>query len=144
MQNVREVGIHVTVPFPPSYFTGTFPGVLTSFSQSHQPPSSLTSTGYFFFFFLGLHLWHMEVPRLGVQSKLKLPVHTTAIATWAPSLVCDLQCSSKQHQILNPLAEARDQTCICMDTSRVCFPWATMGTPHRLFFIHLIFLHSCT
>ena len=27
----------------------------------------------FFFFFLGLYLWHMEVPRLGVQLKLQLP-----------------------------------------------------------------------
>ena len=26
----------------------------------------------FFFFFLRLYLWHMEVPRLGVKSELKL------------------------------------------------------------------------
>ena len=25
-----------------------------------------------FFFFLGMHLWHMEVPRLGVESELQL------------------------------------------------------------------------
>ena len=30
----------------------------------------------FFFFFSGQHLRHMEVPRLGVQSKLKLLVYT--------------------------------------------------------------------
>ena len=33
-----------------------------------------------FFFFLGSHLWPMEVPRLGVKSELQLPVYTTAIA----------------------------------------------------------------
>ena len=27
---------------------------------------------FVFFFFLGLHLWHMEVPKLGVESELQL------------------------------------------------------------------------
>ena len=31
-------------------------------------------------FFLGLRLWHREVPRLGVESELKLPAGTTATA----------------------------------------------------------------
>ena len=30
------------------------------------------------FFFLGLYLWHMEVPRLGVKSELQLPATATA------------------------------------------------------------------
>ena len=41
----------------------------------------------FFFFwlvFLGLHLRHVEVPRLGVQSELLLPAYTTATATPDP------------------------------------------------------------
>lgn len=42
-----------------------------------------------FFFFLGLHLWHKEVPRLGVE----LERHLSAL---------------RQHWILNPLSEARD------------------------------------
>ena len=29
-------------------------------------------TSNFFFFFLGLHLWHMEVPKLGVELELQL------------------------------------------------------------------------
>ena len=32
----------------------------------------------FNFFFLGPHLWHMEVPRLGVDSELQLLAYTTA------------------------------------------------------------------
>ena len=31
-----------------------------------------------FFLFLGLHPWHMEVPRLGVKLELWLPAYTTA------------------------------------------------------------------
>ena len=37
------------------------------------------------FFFLGPHLWHMEVPRLGVELELQLLVYTTATATPNPS-----------------------------------------------------------
>ena len=36
---------------------------------------------FFFFGFLGLHPWHMEVPRLGVESELHLPAYATATAT---------------------------------------------------------------
>ena len=36
---------------------------------------------FFFLVFLGLHLRHMEVPRVLVQSELQLPAHTTATAT---------------------------------------------------------------
>ena len=35
----------------------------------------------FCFVFLGPHLWHMEVPRLGVELELQLPAYTTATAT---------------------------------------------------------------
>ena len=31
--------------------------------------------------FLGLHLWHTEVPRLGVELELLLLAYSTAIAT---------------------------------------------------------------
>ena len=61
----------------------------------------LTSSSFFSFCFLGLHLWHVEVPRLRVKLELQLPVYTQP---WQP-------------QILNPLSEARDHTCILKDTS---------------------------
>ena len=46
----------------------------------------ISSFFFFFFFFLsfvflGLHLQHMKVPRLGVKSKLQLPAYATATAT---------------------------------------------------------------
>ena len=54
---------------------------------------------FFFFCFLGLHPWHMQVPRLGVESEPQLT----------------------QRWILNPLGEARDQNHNLMDTSQIRF-----------------------
>ena len=51
----------------------------------------------FIFCFLGLHMQHMEVLRLGVKSELQLPA--TAIATWDLSRICHLNHSSRQRQI---------------------------------------------
>ena len=39
----------------------------------------LTSQAVTFFFFLGPLSWHMEVPRLGVESELQLPAYATAM-----------------------------------------------------------------
>ena len=61
-----------------------------------------------FFFFLGPRLWHMEVPRLGIELELQLPAYTTATALWDQSHVFDLYHSSRQCQILSPLSKARD------------------------------------
>ena len=36
----------------------------------------------FILYFLGPHLRHMEVPRLGVESELYPPTYTTATAMW--------------------------------------------------------------
>ena len=71
------------------------------------------------FVFLGPHLQHMEVARLGVKWEIELLAYATATATWDPSQVCDLHHSSQQRQIFNPLSKARDHTHVFMDTSRV-------------------------
>ena len=60
--------------------------------------------------FLGLHLRHMEFPRLGVEEELQLPAYATATATSDRSCICDLHHSSWQRRILNPLSEVRDRT----------------------------------
>ena len=39
---------------------------------------------FFSFFFLGPHLWHMEVPKLGIKSEPQLPAYVTAVATPDP------------------------------------------------------------
>ena len=60
----------------------------------------------------------MEVLRLKVKLELELLVTATATATetWDPSHVCNLCHSSWQCHIPKPLSEARDQTCVLMDT----------------------------
>ena len=62
----------------------------------------------FFSFFLWLHLQHMEIPGLGIESELQLQTYTTAMVTLDPSPICHLHLSLQQCQILNPLQEARD------------------------------------
>ena len=62
---------------------------------------------------------YMEVPRLGVQLELQLLAFATAIATPDLSRVCNIHHNSRQCQILNPLREARDQTCNLMVPSRI-------------------------
>ena len=94
---------------------------------------------YFFFSFLSLFyqghphsIWRF--PGRRVESELQLLAYATATATPDLSHIWDLHHSSGQCQILNPLSDARDQTCILMDTSWICFCSATMGIPFSLFF----------
>ena len=76
----------------------------------------------------------MEIPSLGVQLELQLPAYTTATAMQDPSCVCSLHHSSR---ILDPLSEARGQTCVLMDASWVPYCCATTGTPHLTFLMAL-------
>ena len=75
---------------------------------SHLTPSGNSSKSTGRLLFLGLHLRHTEVPRLGVQAELQLPAYATAAATRDPSRVCDLHHSSRQCPIPNPLSKGRD------------------------------------
>ena len=85
-------------------------------------------------FFSGLHLWYMEVPRLGVESELQLQAYTTATAMQDPSHIYDLYHSSWQCRIPNTLREARNKTHILMDTSQIHLCCTTMGTPSEHFY----------
>ena len=117
-----------------------FQGVLLGYSPELSPrcychqelslqifgKSDVSFHGHFILFYficiLGPHWWHMEVPRPGVKSELRMLAYPTATATPDPSHVCDLHRSSWQCQILNPLREARDQTCILTETTEVHYP----------------------
>ena len=85
-------------------------------------------SSFFFFCFLGPHLPRMEVPRLGVEWELQVPAYTTATAMQDLSLLCGLHHSSRQHQIHNPLIEARDRTRNLLVPRRIRFCCATMTT----------------
>jgi len=43
-----------------------------------------TQSNFIYFFFLGLHQQHMEIPRLGVKLELQLLAYTTATTTMEP------------------------------------------------------------
>ena len=79
--------------------------------------------------FLGLHPWHMEVPKLGVESELQLPAYTTATATPNLSHVCHLHYSSGQRQILNSWAKPGIELASSWILVRFVNRWATKGTP---------------
>ena len=88
----------------------------------------------FFFCFLGLHPWHMEVSRLGVESELELPDYATATASQDLSCVCDLHHNSQQSQIPYPLREVRYRTHILLGTSQICIRCTAKGTPKANYF----------
>ena len=87
-----------------------------------QRHSSHCLSACLFIVFLGLHLRHMEVLRLRVESELQRLASAPATAARDPSRVCSLHRRSRQHQILNPLSGARGRTLILMDTSQVHYP----------------------
>ena len=68
------------------------------------PPKTLFSHESCLF---GLYLHHMEVPRLGVESELKLLGYTIAAVRWDPSRIFDVHFSSWQRQIFNPLSRGQ-------------------------------------
>ena len=78
-----------------------------------------TNSHFAFFKKKELHLRHMGVPRLGVESELQLLASITATQMPDLSHACSLCHTLQQRRILNPISEARDRTRILMDTSRV-------------------------
>ena len=63
--------------------------------------------------------------------------------TQDPSFICNLHHSSQQRLILNPLSEARDRTCVLMDTSQFHYCWATVETPWRHFWLSHLGRRRC-
>ena len=84
----------------------------------------------------------MEVSRLGVQLELHLLAYTTATATSDPRQVCNLDDSSWQHWILNPLSETRDQTCNLMVPIWIHFCYATTETPLFIYLFIYLFIET--
>ena len=84
----------------------------------------------FLFGFLGLHPRHMEIPRLVVEwscSHQPTP-QPQQHRIWAASVTyTTAHCNSRS--ITHWVSEARDWTHILMDTSKIHYLCATMGTP---------------
>ena len=110
------------------------------YTRTYGLPFLSNLTTFPFFFFFGLFRaaparCKSEVPRLGVKLELQPLAYNIATAMSDPSRLFNLHHSSWQCQILYPLSDARDQTCILMDASHICFCRATTGTPTT--FIHI-------
>ena len=87
--------------------------IICFFMKNPLPFLAFSILIFLFLYFLGLYLWNREVSRLGVKSELWL---------LDPSHICNSHCSLRQHQIFNPLCEAKDRICILMDTSQILNP----------------------
>ena len=55
---------------------------MTCYQHHNQHSYTSFYVVLYIFFFLGLHLWYMDVFRLGVEWQLQLLAYTTAIAMW--------------------------------------------------------------
>ena len=80
-----------------------------------------TFLSLFTFVFLGQHLQHRDLPRLGVKLELQLLACATATATSDLNHIFDLRRSSLQRWILNPLSKARERG----QASRMLFRFLT-------------------
>ena len=59
-----------------------------------------------------------------------MPAYTIVTAMPDPRRIRNLHHSSRQHQILNPLREAKDRTRNLMVPSWICFCCTMTGTPN--------------
>ena len=98
--------LHILIFFPLNNLSWRF--FPCTFRQAYHILLNIEYYLIVLLFFLGPHLRHMEVPRLGVESELQLPTYTAATATWVASHVCVLCHNSQQSWILSPLSKARD------------------------------------
>ena len=106
--NIRKGLQKKTLPLPLCLRPVQEVPIVTGFLHSLAKISSMQSFIFVSFFlfvflflsFLGPHLWHMKVPRLGVESELQLQTCTAATAMPDLSHVCNPHHSSRQRQIL--------------------------------------------
>ena len=74
---------------------------------------------YLYFLFFVFCLFRAKPMAYGGSQARSQIRAAAATAMRDPGCIFDLHHSSWQHQILNPLSKARDQTHVLMDTSRV-------------------------
>ena len=105
----------------------------TLLSSSLKPPLFNIKISYIFNFFFFSLLFLFRAATMACGSSQARGSNR--------SCSCQPNPQPQQRWIFNPLSEARDRTCVLMDTSRVHCHWATMGIPHT-FFNYLGFLRT--
>ena len=104
------------------------------FPPPHLIISFLFFLSFFFFLLFRASLMAYGGPQArGRIGTVATGLHTTATAMQDSSLVCDLHHTSRQCRIPNPLSKARDGTRNLVNTSRIHFYCASVGTPNFIF-----------
>ena len=85
---------------------------------------------YFTILFIYLFLHFRATPTAYGDPRLGAAGLCHSHSNAGSSFICNLHHSSRQHQILNPMSEARDQTHNLMVPTWIRFLCAMMGTPH--------------
>ena len=86
----------------------------------------------YFIYFLGLHLWHMEVPRLGVQLELQLPANVTAITKIQAMSATYTTAHSNTRALTHWARPGMEPTSSWILVGFIT-PWATKGMPRIIY-----------
>ena len=84
---------------------------------------------FFLILFLGPNLWHMEVPRLGLEPELQLLASTTPQPQQGQIQAASATYISAYGKAGSLIGKFKNQTHIFTDIGRIYFHFATMGTP---------------
>ena len=93
--------------------------------------SLLTKLALFIYLFIYLFCLFRATREAYGDSQARGWIRAYATGTATPDLSRNwgLHHNSQKRQILNPLSQARNRTCVLRDASQICFRWAMMGTP---------------
>ena len=91
---------------------------------------------YLFIYFLGLHPWPMEVPRLGIKSELQLLAYATATAIWDLRCIWDLTTAHSNTRSLTHWARPGIDPASLWILVGFVSCWAPEGSPTPEILIH--------
>ena len=97
----------------------------------------------YFFFNLGPHLQHVEVPRLGVEEELQLPIPAWPQQRRIPAESETYTAAHSNTRSFNPLSKARNPTHILMGTSLAPNPLSHNGNSSLIFKNPVVTLSIC-
>ena len=108
---------------------------LRSFSSFFLPSSFSFFLSFFFFYpFCGCTQGIGKFPGQGLNQSYRCWPIPRPQQQLEPICVCNLHHSSQKCPIPDPWSKARDQMCILMDSSQICFCCAMKRTPTLLYF----------
>ena len=107
--------------------------------------SSLYAKSFYFIFYLFIFSLELHLRHRSSQARGQIGGTAASLchshSTWDLSHVCNLPHIHGNAGSFNPSNKARDQTHIPLDTSRICFHWATTETPQVILYCILDLLN---